>query len=145
MKTKLLILAIISFFVVSCFVCKDLKKPANLKPVDRENYNDGETVFYNCKQQCIDEPNPYQGDTIKVFGWGKGGRKFILYEDSTFTKEIGYSWYDINIYDAYGLQIPENIGIYYIKGVVNNHCQTRNHCDLEIDVLEYNFINKEDL
>jgi hypothetical protein len=144
MKTKIFVLSTCIIWLSSCLVCHPLKKPVDLNPIDVENYNDGYTVFWNCKQQCMDEPTPYEGDTIKVYGWGKGGWSFLLYEDSTFKKEIGYSWYAIEIRNKFEIpNFPEGKGMYYIKGIVNNHCQTSSHCDLSIDMLEYIFIKNE--
>jgi hypothetical protein len=138
MKTKLFIFAMVGLFFAGCLTCKKLEKPNDVGNINWENYNDVRTVFYNCKQQCMDEPNQYEGDTIMVYGWGKGGDSFVLCEDSTLIPTYGYSWYHIEILNEFKLpNLSEGIGIYYIKGIVNNHCQTSFHCDLVIYVLEF--------
>jgi len=45
-----------------------MEKPANIKPIDFENYNDVYTVYWNYRTYC-DETDPNPGDSIKVWGW----------------------------------------------------------------------------
>ncbi|MDR1592440.1 MAG: hypothetical protein LBS16_06115, partial [Prevotellaceae bacterium] len=63
---------IIYFFAVigllSACVCKPISKPKNLKAIDFENWNDVETVHYNCKTLCS-EPSDMEGRIVKISGW----------------------------------------------------------------------------
>jgi hypothetical protein len=51
--------------------CK-IEKPANLKPIDWEGYNDVYTVYWNYYEDCSLGRNVDKFDTIDVYGWITG-------------------------------------------------------------------------
>lgn len=64
------IICLVAVFAFSCGIkrCEIVvEKPDDIKPLDRENYNDVFTVFWNYFRNCPALVNP-PPDTIKVFG-----------------------------------------------------------------------------
>ena len=71
MKRIVLCLTIILLLLVACDKnCLNTKeKPKNLKPIDWENYNDVNTVFWNFYGPCEDFYNMNNPENIMIYGW----------------------------------------------------------------------------
>ena len=70
MKTKLTIavLIIISLMCSCKHTCDDVVKPANLQPINWNDWNDAYTVFYNFYDNEEDACHSFDGDTILCYG-----------------------------------------------------------------------------
>lgn len=76
MKTKLTLLLIAVALLYSCErriggcaeTCYDIEKPANLKPIDWNGWNDAYTVYYNFHDNIEDACYDHDGDTIMCYG-----------------------------------------------------------------------------
>jgi len=108
-------MCVVTVWLVACTVCKPVKKPANLKPLSKTEYNDVYTVYYNCNQNCSEYPNQYEGDTVMVCGWRTQTDLFSIADDTV--KRFPEIYVD-NIYvqDEY---IRKKI---YITGTIKNDC-----------------------
>ena len=150
--TTLLALAVIAIMTFSCgwrAKCPPVRRPSNLQPVDRENYNSVRTVFWNYIQDCSDELVG-QGDSIMVVGyrpWFFTG--FTLTDNPRFITEgdgASYTGGTIMIlYDRANDELVRKIATadftrrVYIRGVIQLDCVFMGGCNMvSVDV----FISK---
>ena len=88
------LVACVGLFVVckGVYHCKPKKMPANIKPIDCNNFNDVTTVYWNLYKGCdtyYDIKPPC--DTLLVEGWGyRGNYEVILCPDSVSAAEHQY-------------------------------------------------------
>ncbi len=76
MKTKLALLLVVVTLLYSCKrkiggcaeTCYDIEKPANLKPIDWNGWNDAYTVYFNFYDNEEDACYDHNGDTIMCYG-----------------------------------------------------------------------------
>lgn len=76
MKTKLTILLVVVILLYSCErkiggcaeTCYDIEKPANLRPIDWDDWNDAYTVYYTFYDNEEDACYDHDGDTIMCYG-----------------------------------------------------------------------------
>jgi len=114
MKAKVIILtALCAVLLWGCPPddrCIPPKKPANLKPIDCEHFNDVATVYWNLESDCKSFADilPIPCDTVLVEGWGYGrGDRIILCVDSVsaakhLTNGVALQWAGISdIVDYY--------------------------------------------
>ena len=62
------------FIFTSCGIsdCPPIKKPADLKPIDMESFNDVHTVYWHGIHYCEDVDESASLGTIKIYGWING-------------------------------------------------------------------------
>ena len=143
MKTnflKLLPLAAIVIITFSCVrTCPPIRRPSDLQPIDRENYNSVRTVFWNYTRFCSDG-FAGEGDSIKVVGYRPWFfTMFSLTDNPRFITEGdgasptgGTIWIR---YDKSNEELVRKIAIadftkrIYIRGVIGFNClHTKGGC-----------------
>jgi hypothetical protein len=110
MKAKLFILAVVFLFLNGCGRCgKDSTIPSNLKPIDKENYNDVYTVYWNYWDSWDNIGREI--DTVLIWGYINITRdyrkEYAIIDDSTsaYKRIGGYPLIRIFWHDSISSQI----------------------------------------
>ena len=90
MKKIILCLTAILLLFATCDKGCKIKRPKNLKPIDWENYNDVNTVYWNCVKSCEKYSDEHEGKIVKISGWIDWYKEYNIFTLCDDSKNLGY-------------------------------------------------------